>query len=248
MAWRRLAGGLRPRLRAAEVTAPAESGSELDRLIPPEITGDAFAEIIEDVASTEGVHEILEIGSSAGDGSTAAWVRGALQNPVRPRLHCIEVSAERHAALVEHWGDQEFVHCHHVSSIPPERFPLPEEVERFYREVPTRLREFELETVLGWLRQDLEYLEGHGLSTPGIAEIKDRFGIETFDAVLIDGSEFAGSAELQEVYGARFLLLDDTETFKNWENSRRLQADPDYKLIHADPETRNGFAVFERVA
>ena len=68
-----------------------------------------------------------------------------------------------------------------------------------------------------------------------------------FDAVLIDGSEFAGYAELDEVYGARFLLLDDTETFKNWENSRRLQADPEYRLIHADSETRNGSAVFERV-
>ena len=66
--------------------------------------------------------------------------------------------------------------------------------------------------------------------------------------MLIDGSEFAGPAELDDVYGARFLLLDDTETFKNWENSRRLRADPEYRLVYADSETRNGFAVFERVA
>jgi hypothetical protein len=105
-----------------------------------------------------------------------------------------------------------------------------------------------LATVLGWLQQDLDYLRDYGLSSPGIAQLKDRYSIETFDAVLIDGSEFAGRAELDEVYGARFLLLDDTETFKNWENSRRLQADPEYRLIYADPETRNGFAVFERVA
>ena len=71
---------------------------------------------------------------------------------------------------------------------------------------------------------------------------------ETFDAVPIDGSEFAGRAELEEVYCARFLLLDDTETFKNSENSRSLQADPAYRLIHADAETRNAFAVFERAA
>lgn len=250
MAWRRLAEALHPRFARARPrsTARAAAASQLDRLIPAEIASDSFSEIIEDVASTEGVHEILEIGSSAGDGSTAAWVRGALRNAVRPRLHCIEVSSERHAALVERWGAQEFVHCHHASSIPVERFPSAEEIERFYLEVPSRLRDFDLATVLGWLRQDLDYLRDHALSSAGIAQIKDRYSIDTFDAVLIDGSEFAGRAELDEVYGARFLLLDDTETFKNWENSRRLHADPEYRLIYADPDTRNGFAVFERVA
>src|SRR5690348_12520115 len=89
----------------------------LDDLIPAEITDDAFALLIEDVASTAGVHEILEIGSSTGEGSTAAWVRGALRNPVLPRLHCIEVSVERHAALVKRWSDHPFVHCHNVSSV-----------------------------------------------------------------------------------------------------------------------------------
>ena len=224
-----------------------ESGPGLDHLIPPEIKGDAFARIIEDVAATPGVQEILEIGSSAGEGSTAAWVRGALRNPHRPRLHCVEVSTKRHAALVARWCDQDFVLCHHVSSIPVERLASAEEVERFYRDTPSRLREFELTTVLGWLQQDVDYLRDHGLSSPGIAQIKERYGIETFDAVLIDGSEFAGRAELEEVYGARFLLVDDTESFKNWENARRLQSDPEYRLICADQETRNGFAVFERV-
>jgi hypothetical protein len=224
------------------------AGSELDDLIPAEIANDSFSAIIEEIASTAGVREILEIGSSAGEGSTAAWVRGAQRNPVRPRLHCIEVSTERYAALVERWGGQEFVHCHHVSSIPIERFPSPTEVERFYEDVPSRLRDFDLAIVLGWLSQDIDYLCDHGLSTSGIAQIKSQYAIETFDAVLIDGSEFAGRAELDEVYGARFLLLDDTETFKNWENARRLQADTKYRVVCADPETRNGFAVFELVA
>lgn len=250
VAWRRLAESLRPRPTRERVRSTAQDGAgpQLDDLIPAEIVGDALSEFIEEVASTGGVGEILEIGSSTGEGSTSAWVRGALRNPVRPHLHCIEVSAERHAALVERWGGQEFVYCHHVSSIPLERFPSAAEVERFYHDVPSRLRDFDLATVLGWLQQDLDYMRDHGLSGPGIAQIKERHAIDVFDAVLIDGSEFAGRGELDEVYGARFLLLDDTETFKNWENSRRLQADPEYRLIRADAETRYGFAVFERVA
>src|SRR5207245_5170728 len=150
VAWRRLAEALRPRFPHKRVRMAATS--QLDQLIPAEIAGDSFSAIIEEVASTDGVHEILEIGSSTGEGSTSAWVRGALRNEVRPRLHCIEVSTERHAALVERWGAHEFVHCHHTSSIPVELFPSAEEVERFYRDVPSRLRHFDLVTVLGWLQ------------------------------------------------------------------------------------------------
>src|ERR671928_19705 len=85
--------------------SPAAGGdSDLDHLIPPEIKDDEFARVIEEVGATPGVHEILEIGSSAGEGSTAAWIRGARRNPDRPRLHCMEVSLERYAALVEHWA------------------------------------------------------------------------------------------------------------------------------------------------
>jgi hypothetical protein len=227
------------------VSDSAPLASELDRLIAPEIKGDRFYRAIADVAATPGVREILEIGSSSGAGSTEAWVLGALRNPERPRLHCIEVSEPRHAALAERWREHPFVHCYRVSSVPAESFPSEEEVARFQREERSKLRRVPLETVLGWLRQDLEYLREHGLSGHGIREIKAAHGIETFDAVLIDGSEFAGRAELDEVYGTRFLLLDDTRTFKNWDNARRLERDPAYRLVRKG-RRRNGFAIFER--
>jgi hypothetical protein len=227
---------------------PGESASELDRLIPPEITGDRFHRAIVEVAATPGVREILEIGSSSGAGSTEAWVAGALENPQRPRLHCIEVSSVRYDALVARWAPYDFVHAYNVSSVPLERFPSEDEVAEFHRDVRSKLRRLPLELVLGWLRQDVDYVRSHGLSSAGIREIKERNAIDTFDAVLIDGSEFTGAAELDEVYGARFLLLDDTRTFKNWANTRRLEADSAYRLVRRGRWTRNGFAVFERVA
>jgi hypothetical protein len=247
---KRTAASLRVRLADSrrKATSAARVGTALDELIPPEIAGDAFAAIIEEIGATVGVREILEIGSSTGEGSTAAWVRGALRNPERPRLHCLEVSSERYDALVERWREYEFVHCYHLSSVPLERFPSPADVERFFRDMPDRLSPYDLETVLGWLQQDVDYLRAHELSSAGIARVKAQHGIGVFDAVLIDGSEFSGRAELDEVYGARFLLLDDTETFKNFDNARRLEADPDYRLVRADPTTRNGFAVYERVS
>jgi hypothetical protein len=224
-----------------------EPPSGLDRLIPPEITHDRFYRVIADVAATAGVREILEIGASAGAGSTEAFVLGALRNAQRPRLHCIEVSVPRYAALVARWRGYDFVHCYNVSSVPLEGFPTEAEVARFHREVRSKLRNNRLEKVLGWLRQDIAYVRDHDLSRHGIREIKACHGLTTFDAVLIDGSEFTGAAELDEVYGARFLLLDDTRSYKNWHNAERLTADPAYRLVTRSRWTRNGFAVFERV-
>lgn len=223
---------------------PFSSG--LDRLIAPEILNDRFYRAIADVAATPGVRHILEIGSSSGAGSTEAFVEGALRNPERPTLHCLEVSKTRFAALVERWRGWELVRCYNLSSVPLESFPSEEELARFYRGVRSKLRKVPLETALGWLRQDLDYLAHHGLSAHGIREVKRLSGLERFDAVLIDGSEFTGKAELGEVYGARFLLLDDTRSFKNWENCARLRADPAYRLVKRGRFLRNGFAIFER--
>ena len=234
-------------LRTLKARLRRHGGSELDRVIPAEIAGDRLCVLLEELAARPGVQHILEIGSSSGEGSTAALVRGARRNPSGPELHCMEVSERRFEQLVSRYHELPFVHCHRVSSVPLERFPTPDEVERFYRDVPTRLRRTPLREVLRWLDQDVTYLREHGLSAAGIQDIKRSHGIERFDLVLIDGSEFTGPAEMEDVYGARYLALDDTRTFKNFRNDQRLKADPHYRLVEESPELRNGFAVFERV-
>jgi len=223
------------------------SRSTLDGLIPPEITNDAFSETIVEIASRAGVREILEIGSSSGSGSTESWVQGALLNCELPRLHCIEVSIPRFVALSERWREHGFVNCYNVSSVPLELFPSPAEVTQFYYEAQSDLSHYQLELVLHWLQQDIDYLRTHGLSGNGIRHIKELHDLNTFDAVLIDGSEFTGSAELDEVYGARFILMDDTRTFKNWNNFERLRKDTEYRLHSESSRTRHGYAVFERI-
>jgi len=226
------------------MTAPS---SGLDRIIPPEIAHDRFYRAIERVGATPGVAHILEIGSSSGAGSTAAWVAGALRNPVRPTLHCLEVSTARFEALKERWRAHDFVRCYNVSSVPIGAFPSEADIVAWQRRhFWSKFGRKRTEVVLGWLRQDLEYLRAHGGGSAGIRAVREAAGIAAFDAVLIDGSEFTGAAELAEVYGARFLLLDDTESYKNWDNYRRLKRDTSYRLVARGRWTRNGFAVFER--
>ena len=57
---------------------------------------------------------------------------------------------------------------------------------------------------------------------------------------LIDGSEFTGSSELDEVYGAKYIILDDINTFKNYYNLQRLYQDSDYTAIAENNSVRNG--------
>ena len=223
-------------------------GTGPDHVIPPEIKHDEFYRTIIRIASTPGLAHILEIGSSSGAGSTEAFVKGILQNPDRPILHCMEVSAARFQALSRRYAKHPFVHCYRASSVPLESFPSPGEVEAFHSSVDSNFSAHPLEVVLGWRTQDMEYVAGQNVPTDGIRMIREEHGIETFDAVLIDGSEFTGMAELREVYGARFLLLDDIRTFKNHSNFHALSSDPAYRLIETSDKTRNGYAVFERVA
>lgn len=230
------------------MTSPRAGTSALDRLIAPEIKDDPLYRWIARVAADPGVRHVLEIGSSSGEGSTEAFIAGALANPQPPTLHCIEVSRVRFRGLVERHREREFVRCYNTSSVPLEAFATMAEVDAFRRRAWTRFRFIRRGIVEGWLRQDLDYIAREGLSAHGIRRIREEAGIEAFDAVLIDGSEFTGRAEMDEVYGARFVLMDDTRAFKNFDNCERLRRDPAYRLLARSRWLRNGFAVFERIS
>lgn len=220
--------------------------SELDQIIPPEIKDDELYSLIMELASMPGIVTVLEIGSSAGGGSTEAFVSGLKKNPSNPQLFCMEVSQPRFAALQERYQKDSFVFCYNVSSVPISCFPSEREIELFYRFVPTALNNYPLEQVLGWLQQDIDYIRATDAPQKGIALIKQQHGITNFDMVLIDGSGFLGKAELEEVYGAAIIILDDINDFKNHHNRQRLLVDPDYELVRENLLLRNGYSIFRK--
>ena len=85
------------------------------------------------------------------------------------------------------------------------------------------------------------------LNKYNLQKIKQENNIELFDLVLIDGSEFTGNAELDEVYGAKFICLDDINTFKNYKNHHELLSDLNYELVVENSSVRNGFSIFRRI-
>jgi hypothetical protein len=218
----------------------------LDTIIQPEILNDEFHQVIFSIASSQPLKHVLEIGSSSGEGSTDAWVKGIAQNPMRPTLHCIELSKVRFQALQSHYKNNPQVRCYWASSVGLGQFPTPEMVTEFYHSQPSRLKQYPLDLVLSWLREDVEYVRANQAPADGIAQALRASGQTAFDAVLIDGSEFTGVPEFTAIYGARIILLDDIMTFKNWEVLHFLLDDSRYQLIHSRTDLRNGYAVFIR--
>ncbi|MBD2668927.1 FkbM family methyltransferase [Arthrospira platensis FACHB-439] len=218
--------------------------SALDQLIPPEIKNDEFYQAIQQIATEGDIKTVLEIGSSSGSGSTEAFVQGLVNNSNEPLLFCMEISKSRFDALRKRYEDYSFVHCYNVSSVPLESFPTENEIREFYQNNRTNLNVYPIEQVLNWWNQDTEYLRTSGVNGGGIELIKEENNIDIFDVVLIDGSEFTGKAELKAIYGAKFILLDDINTFKNYDNYNQLIADPKYVLIKENKNLRNGYAIF----
>lgn len=220
--------------------------SNLEQIIEPEIVNDELYAWIEKLAANPGVKTILEIGSSSGEGSTQAFINGMLKNPSKPMLFCMEMVTTRFAALRHRWGGRPNVFLNQMSSVPDFCFMTPEEVTVFYNTVPTTLNRYPLEQVLGWLKQDLDYLRENNVVTNGIVRIKESMDIVHFDLALLDGSAFTGFAELQEVHGAKFIILDDIVDIKHFKSYENLSHDPAYFLLAENKTLRNGYAIFQR--
>lgn len=220
-----------------------------NRDMPGEILNDKFSRCIERLAKLPEVRTILEIGSAAGAGSTEAFVRAISTNPAGKTLFCMEIVAERFAALNRRYGDKPFLKAYQCSSVPPQTYTTEQEVKDWIAAVSRERRPLERHSLWTNYLKEVAFIREPRPDLPkdGIELIKQENRIDTFDLVLIDGSEYTGRAELERVYGARYILLDDTQVLKNYYNTARLLQDRSYRLLEADPLLRNGYAAFERV-
>jgi len=220
----------------------------IDQIIQPEILNDEFHATLKKYASRHDLKTFLEIGSSSGGGSTNAFVTGIKHrhDASEVRLFCMEVSRTRFKALANHYADEDFVRCYNISSIAANELPSKEEVINFYNSTQTTLNNYPIETVLDWLKQDIEYIQNSGSDVDGIQLIKQANHIQNFDMVLIDGSEFTGERELHKTTGAKVIALDDVNAFKCWNAYQTLLHTTHYSLKEHNFSLRNGYAIFEK--
>jgi hypothetical protein len=220
--------------------------SSLDQIIPAEIKNDEFFNNLRFLAQFAQIESILEIGASSGEGSTEALILGAVQSAHKPRLFSLEVSKPRYEALAQRYAAIDQFRAYNVSSVRLEDFPSPEQVRHFHRTSQSLLSGLPVEQILGWLDADIKYVVENNVRQDGISVVRQENNIDIFGMVLIDGSEFTGARELDMVYGAKVIALDDICTYKNYTAYQRLLGDTNYDIFMLNKALRNGYAIFIR--
>lgn len=219
---------------------------DLNTIIPQQIKNDDLYDALFFLAQNARIKTVLEIGASSGAGSTEALARGIAQNREKPVLFAIEASTVRFGELAARYRDREDVKPYNISSVGLGDFSDESTVRIFCRSHPTALNVYSEEMALDCLKRDIAYITANQIPLDGIAAIKAEHHIENFGLVLIDGNEFTGRRELDLVYGATIIALDDIMTFKNFDNHYRLLNDPAYEICVMNRFLRNGYSIFMR--
>jgi hypothetical protein len=218
-------------------------------IIPPEIKYDRFYyEIINIMLQDRTIKKVIEIGASSGEGSTEALLIGKIKNEQlysnKIKIFSLEVCSERYNKLKDRYQTISNFYPLNMSSISMQKFPAKNEVSSFYNTVQTTLNKYPLDMVLSWYDKDIEYIAKNKIAENGIQYIKDKYKINKFDLALIDGSEFTGLEELDQLWGAKYILLDDINAFKNYNSHKKLKESSEYKCLIEDYTVRNGFSIF----
>lgn len=221
--------------------------SKLETQISPEIVNDELFKELELLASQDDVKTILEIGTGSGEGSTLAIVNGLGKNKNKKTLFTtIEISKQRAQSVIDRYRNNKNMVVYVGCSVSIEDYATDAQIEKFYNSKKTALNKYPLEMVLGWKKEELDYIAENDVECGIINTIERQSDGKPFDLVLIDGSEFTGHAELKLLIGAKYIVLDDINAFKNNDNYNYLQASKQYSLVKENWNLRNGFAIFKR--
>jgi glycosyltransferase involved in cell wall biosynthesis len=195
------------------------------------------------LASTQNVQHILEVGSASGDGTTRILAQAIAGSEAH--LYCLEAQPERFQSLQQRYASNDQVTTLPYLSVYPAQFPGLETVVAHWQEGKSLLKQYPLEKISQWYQGEKD-LADTSPQVSGIAYIKEKYGITHFDLVLLDGAEFLGAQDYEAVKGASLLVLDDTLSYKNQALLAQLKADPDYYLLYAFDRWGHGCAAFKR--
>ena len=218
--------------------------SGLDKLIDPEMNQNTRSYyVIQEYLKRVPVRTILEVGGGGG-GSTEAIIKGVLSSESKGKgikFASIELSRARYNFLKDKYKDIPFYIPYNTSSVTLDKLPSEEEVAKFIRE--TGVHGGNVEEVLRWLRQDIQYTKDNGLNENGIQKVKKDLNVDNFCVALLDSGEFCSNAEFSEVRNSECFILDDINVFNNYYVHRTLEKDTNYvKLFQED--IRGGSSLF----
>lgn len=209
----------------------------------PEITNrDAFGSAMRGVVLDFKIYHVLEIGAFDGDGSTIVLAEALACKKASVSLVSLEYSPARFRNLSANAASFSFVKPINASSIGKHSFTA-WDFESDVWNTPYNGLKYPKEQVREWHQQDVALMQtidaGYLDSVPAPGP---------WDAVLIDGGEFAGYDEFRLVKNrTKCLFLDDCfSAYKTNRVRQELAKSLEWKLIWEGPHVRNGGAIFVR--
>jgi len=217
------------------------SGVKAEKIIfPDEIDTELFFIIQKIIIDDQTIKTVIDIGASEGNGSSRAVVT-TLGRGNNIKLFCIEPDIEKYELLCSRFSTE--VKTFNASSVKLDDYMSENDVIYYYNSILTILNFYTLEHVLTLMSNELGMLNKAN-SVDCVNSIKKDFAISKFDMAILDGSLFTGKADLDNVYGSRYLVLNHIRSIKNYSNYVRLLSDGAYKLIDYNFHSGCGYAVF----
>jgi hypothetical protein len=79
-----------------------------------------------------------------------------------------------------------------------------------------------------------------------ILKIKQDHKITFFDLVFFNGSDVKTDVDLDELQGAKYIVLNEINVYQNFKNKQKLISNSSYTLVAQNPLYVNGYAIFRR--
>lgn len=189
-----------------------------------------FGQWIAKYAADPRFQRYLEIGTWNGRGSTCCFYDGFTKRSDTPTLQSYEISEEKFQEAAGLWKGVPQIKVIHGRVLKDVDCPI-------YADVIAR---FPLVNP-DWHAADIRNF----WTCPYVP-------IQTPEVVLLDGAEYLTVYEFERVFrdcpSVRVFLLDDTKTAKNPQAYQYLLNNPEWaRVAYSESDSRNGWAVFERV-
>lgn len=207
--------------------------------------GDQFYNSLAQIIIEQEPKTILDIGASEGRGSTdvfKTYAKGA-------EIYAIELDPDRFASLKAYHTSKN-VHLFEGSSCPANELMSADGLGNYFAQNTgwDCWRSVGYTEMKKWLKNTASDIKAIKTKYKKdlIPYIKKKHKIKTFDMVLVDGSPFTSKYEVEQIHGAKIIILDDVLDPKNNLNYKRLASGGDYWCIEVNKGYRNGYAIFQK--
>lgn len=179
------------------------------------------------VCSDHAVTKAIEIGGGTGDGATAAIVSAfSKKYGVANKFVSIELSTAKFKLLKDRLSKYTFATAINGNSVAVASYPTKAAMKTFFWAQDSDFRKVELKDSISRKDQELAYITARGLSLTDAALAAAVAITTTADVIVINGSDFTGSAEYAVIssLNPKYFVLVDCKNIRNLSNKASISA------------------------